>query len=170
MRGVVGGPGRAGRIVSVPAAVLLTAGLLVGCASNSPSPDASEDAAVSLSPEQQSRLVVAEGECYVDDPTADSAESGLVDCAEAHDFEIYYSETLPDGDFPGASEVRDSADVVCAKELPGFLGASSEELGLEFFSITPTATMWDADGDRAISCAVRDPEGPVTGSLQGSGS
>ncbi|PSL36968.1 putative regulator of septum formation [Labedella gwakjiensis] len=151
------------------ALVILSAALLAGCASSPPTPDEPTEAAVSLSPERQSRFVAATGECYVDDPTGEVEINGLVDCEEPHDYEIYYAEELPDGEFPGTTKVRESAELICAKQLPVFLGAPSAELGLEYFAITPTVTMWDGDGDRGVSCAVTDPDGPVTGTLQNAG-
>lgn len=157
------------RIFGYGAVVVAMSAMLAGCATQADRASEDRSAPPSISPERQSQLVATAGECYVDDPTGEAEDGGLIDCAEPHDYEIYHSEDLPEGEYPGTVEVREAADLICAKELPTFLGGTSEDLGLEFFSITPTVTMWDSEGDRGISCAVTDPDGPVTGTLENAG-
>jgi Septum formation len=75
------------------------------------------------------------------------------DCAMAHDAEVYAQVSLPEGAWPGDDAIGTASDEVCRSEFEAYVG---------------TAYGWAA-GDRDVLCLVFDPEGPLTGSVRGSG-
>ena len=80
----------------------------------------------------------------------------IVDCASAHDIEVFATfelsprdfEVTEDGAYPGEQRVVRAADQGCAERL--------EELGLEaeygLIALWPTGRSW-AQGDRGVKCA-----------------
>ena len=111
------------------------------------------------------------GDC-LDEPAGDDiTDVLLIDCASPHDWEIYSDIDLPDtldGAFPGSDKVYTVADEACYDAYEPFTGIAYEESDYDFTYLVPTAESW-AEGDRAVSCAIIDPAGPVTGSLEGVG-
>lgn len=94
------------------------------------------------------------------------SEVPTVDCAEEHDSEVYHSEMLPDGDFPGAESVTDSGMDICKAKFEDFMGIAYDDSELYFSFFSPTSQSWDAMGDREILCYILTDE-MVTGSLAG---
>jgi hypothetical protein len=96
------------------------------------------------------------GDC-LDDPEADGEEVfdvTTVDCAAAHDNEIYDSIILPDGEFPGAESIDASSSEGCIASFSSFAGIAYEDSArLEYFPFYPTEESW-ANGDREILCAI----------------
>lgn len=92
----------------------------------------------------------------------------VVDCSESHDSEFFHSEILPEGDFPGDDEIRDTAAELCeGAAFTEFIGVEWYES--EFYAgyLTPVAEGWAA-GDREILCyVIGDPS--TTGTLEASG-
>ena len=98
------------------------------------------------------------------------SEITVLPCSSEHDLEAYATTDLPDGDFPGDSEIVALAEEFCYNEFPGFIGTEYEESSLYFESFTPTKASWAFDGDREILCLVSGDEGELlTGSMKGSG-
>lgn len=95
-------------------------------------------------------------------------ESGLaVDCETEHYAEIYLETDLEGAEFPGKAAVDEEAMALCQQDFADFVGTEWEESALDFVYWTPNEQSWDA-GFKLVSCAVIDPAGPLTGSVQGS--
>lgn len=93
----------------------------------------------------------------------------LVDCAEPHDSEIFYSEELPDGDFPGDAALEKSLDDICTgSAFEKFVGIDYMDSELYVGAFQPTAETWDLLDDRETLCYVVTGGETVTGSLEGS--
>lgn len=118
------------------------------------------------------------GDCF---DSNDSTESGTeiesvptVDCEKPHDFEVYSSLIMDDGDYPGDAATQDAADNQCLATWDAFLGATYEEaVSNDYTYFYPTESSWDL-GDREILCMIvaLTPEGEIaksTGTLKGAG-
>ena len=92
----------------------------------------------------------------------------VVDCAMAHDVELYALVDLPDGAWPGQKELDAAAEQACLDQFGGYVGLAYEQSALDFPFVTPDEASWAA-GDRLVGCIAWDPAGPLTGSVQGSG-
>lgn len=90
----------------------------------------------------------------------------VVDCAIEHDSEAFARVDLDEADFPGEDAVRSRAESECSAAFATFVGIDYEASSLDYGYYFPTAGSWAA-GDRRILCLVLDPEGPVTGTLEG---
>lgn len=94
----------------------------------------------------------------------------VVDCAEPHDNEVYYTYQMNDGSYPGDDRVFDIADTECLASFEPFVGASYETSQLDFGWLVPTEQTWNEANDREIICFLYDLElAKLTGSMQGSG-
>lgn len=108
------------------------------------------------------------GDCF-DDPAVDQEVQSVtaVPCAEPHDAEVYAEFELPDGDFPGETEVSEAGGQGCYDRFEEFAGIAPEASTLSVFYLQPTEDSWEGADDRQITCAVIDEAGPTTGSLEG---
>lgn len=88
-------------------------------------------------------------------------------CAEPHEVEVFARTVLPAGSFPGVAAVQSSAEEFCMAEFGDFVGTPWEDSVLDFSSLTPSQDGWERLDDRELLCLILDPEGPVTGSLEG---
>ena len=91
-----------------------------------------------------------------------------VDCAVAHDAEIYALVDLPGGAWPGQKALDAAAEPACLDQFGGYVGLAYDRSALDFAFVTPDEASWAA-GDRLVGCVVVDPAGPLTGSVRGSG-
>lgn len=89
-----------------------------------------------------------------------------VDCAAEHDSEIFLITDLVGDEYPGDAAVDDEALRLCIDSFAEYVGVDYEDSVLDFFYITPVEPSWEF-GDRTVQCAVFDPAGPLTGSVQG---
>ncbi len=112
------------------------------------------------------------GDCFDDvSSTADEVSSvPIVDCAEPHDNEIFAVYDIEGTEFPGQTEVQESADEECLRRFADWAGIAYSESALITFPITPTADSWDAIDDRAVACVIYDAGlKKLTGSMAGAG-
>ncbi len=76
----------------------------------------------------------------------------VVDCSEAHDFEVY---ALPNntasGDYPGADALFSWADQQCWEAFEPYVGVPFEESELFFTNLIPTDESWE-QGNRSATC------------------
>lgn len=99
----------------------------------------------------------------------EAAESfPVIPCAEEHESEIYASMLMDDGGFPGDAAVEEAATAFCEAEFASFVGTPWAESALSYAFLVPSQQTWDEADDREVLCLVVDPEGLVTGSLEGS--
>lgn len=93
----------------------------------------------------------------------------VVDCSEPHDSEFFYSEILPEGDFPGTESVNASAEEACfGQPFTDFVGVEFAVSEIYASFLTPIEAGWEA-GDREILCYVMLPDETTTGTLEGAG-
>ena len=93
-----------------------------------------------------------------------------VPCADPHNNEVYGEYTFPEGDFPGADVVEQTAMEQCLALWESFVGIpyNAETSTLEVFPIYPLQAGWEGADDRLVTCAIWDKTSPeVTGSLAG---
>lgn len=127
------------------------------------------DAGETGGPGETRSIALVAGDCvYQSDlmaPVITDVEA--IPCDGAHDGEVYATGTLYPGAYPGEDGVWVEADDFCHLEFTTFVGVPYVESSLSFFSLPPSEDDWAAD-DRAVWCVLFDPQGEVTGSLQGS--
>jgi hypothetical protein len=91
----------------------------------------------------------------------------VVDCAQAHDQEVFLAFQLPQGTFPGAFTIGDAQQDECSSAFEDYVGISWEQSSYTFDTTGPSEEMWKA-GDRWIYCFLKDPHGGMlTGSAKG---
>lgn len=110
------------------------------------------------------------GDC-INDPalSPDDAlgRTEVVDCAAPHDMEVYHVFSLPDGAYPGDDEVTTTAENGCIEAFEDFVGVSYEESEFDIYLYYPIHATWTFADDRGVTCAVFDPNGRTTGTLEG---
>jgi hypothetical protein len=92
----------------------------------------------------------------------------VVDCAEPHDSEVYAIFELPAGEYPGDDEVIRLSDEGCFAAFADYVGVPYDQSVLYFQFYWPDKRGWAVD-DRAVICTLYDQEGPLVGSVRGSG-
>lgn len=108
------------------------------------------------------------GDCFDDEEDNEVvSDVPTVPCSEPHDNEIYHSFLLPEGEFPGDEAVDAAADETCFAKFESFVGTDYETSELDYFPLTPLEDSWNEFGDREIICALWDPAGKTSGSLEG---
>lgn len=135
----------------------------------SPTPTASPGAPLTADP-----FSLRVGDCIIDDFGAGEVmQVPLVDCAEPHTAEVYHSEELPDGEYPGLETVKATAVEACLESFERFAGISYDDSQqLDFAWYYPTEGSWST-GDREVLCLMMrmDPATgetvATTGSLRG---
>ncbi|MBW3665070.1 MAG: septum formation family protein [Actinobacteria bacterium] len=114
------------------------------------------------------------GDCFdstIDETVGETVEVQGVDaipCGEPHRNQVYAIRELPDGadaPFPGDDAAFESSGLLCLETFEDFVGLAYEESVLDISVVYPSADTWGT-GDREVVCAVYDPAGPVTGSLE----
>jgi predicted small secreted protein len=114
----------------------------------------------SLQGKGESYTLPAEGDCVSEDWTE-------IDCAEEHYAEIYLIAEIDGEEFPGDEQMDQQASDMCLAEFAGYVGAEYNDSELDYLYFSPDAKTWE-QGDRQVICAVGDPSGQITGSVQGS--
>lgn len=92
------------------------------------------------------------GTCFDDVVAGEVGDVPIVDCAEAHDNEVYHLFDLPDGDFPGSSAVGSAADQGCFDAFPTFVGIDYQSSVLVYSGLVPTEESWEKGDDREVVC------------------
>ena len=77
-------------------------------------------------------------------------------CVESHDYEAFFTGTLPDGDFPTDEAVGEFVVAECGPAFETFVGLPYDDSVLDVFYLMPTEDGWRT-GDRAVLCAVYEP-------------
>lgn len=108
------------------------------------------------------------GDCFNSDDADELSTVQTVDCADAHDFEVYWVfdyDAGSDAAYAGAGPLNEAAETGCAGSFEGFVGRSYESSELYVYYLTPSPESWD-DGDREIVCSVYLPDEKLTGSMR----
>ena len=112
-------------------------------------------------------FTLAVGDCMNDTSSTEVTEVPIVDCADAHDFEVYYDFQLDGTDYPGDEAVDTDANAGCLEAFDSFVGISYDESKYDYTYFTPTEGSWTDGDDRLVSCLIGDANGKLTGSLKG---
>jgi hypothetical protein len=157
----------------LPLACAAACASLAGCtAAPAPTPSATASAS-SGAPVAADPFSLRVGDC-IDDEFANGEvmQVPLVDCAEPHTAEAYFSERMPDGDYPGLDTVKSTAVETCLAAFEPFAGIDYDDSQhLDFAWYYPTEGSWST-GDREVLCLMMqiDPATgetvPTTGSLR----
>ncbi|KOX24237.1 septum formation family protein [Nocardiopsis sp. NRRL B-16309] len=114
------------------------------------------------------------GDCFIESEMSavlgggEVSEVPLVDCAEPHDAEFFFSHEMPDGDYPGDAAVTAEGSQVCeGQAFTDFVGVPYEESLLHSYALTPTEESWNTLDDREVICYVYHPDEMVTETLGG---
>ena len=110
------------------------------------------------------------GDCFdLKDPAADEVEDVTAGpCTVAHEFEMFFVGSLPEGAFPAQSVFDTYVTDNCYPAFAAYVGTAYTESELEMYWLAPTADAWGG-GDRSVQCAVYHPViSRQTQSLRGS--
>lgn len=164
-------------IAGIVLGALWTVGFIAFFATGTPAKivDAIEEAAQEIETSGQggdhtAALGSEVGDC-INDPalSPDDALEGteVVDCAASHDMEVYHVFSLPDGAYPGDDQVTIAAEGGCIEAFEDFIGVSYEKSEFDIYLYYPIQATWTFADDRGVTCAVFDPSGRTTGTLEG---
>lgn len=159
---------RAALAIIAGAAVAVLAGCTVfGPFTPSDEPVRDDDGRIIEPNEQTDAFALKVGDC-LDDATATGEVQTVptVPCDGPHDSEIYSAHLLGQSAYPGEETVIGKAEVLCLPAFEEFVGEPYLDSRFDFSYYYPTEESW-ANGDREVLCVIYDPEGPVTGSLEG---
>lgn len=147
-----------------------TTGAVIGSGSAGGGSEAGGSADAPAAPEGEVNFWDLEvGMCLNDsDLPATFTSIPLVDCAEPHDSEVYAIFELPAGEYPGDDEVIRLSDEGCFAAFADYVGVPYDQSVLYFQFYWPDKRGWAVD-DRAVICTLYDQEGPLVGSVRGSG-
>jgi hypothetical protein len=109
------------------------------------------------------------GDCFdLKDPAADLIENVVArPCAQEHQYEMFYTGSMPEGDYPPDSVFEVFMNTNCLPAYLGYVGHDYQTSALNVYWLSPSKDGW-SHGDRSIQCAVYDPETDrLTGSLKG---
>jgi Septum formation len=111
---------------------------------------------------------LAIGDCVLLPEGAEGDVTDLegVPCDTPHDGEVYVVDELPDGEYPGETQVLKQVEELCVADFEEFVGGSYETTELDITYLYPSTEDQWAD-DRGITCVVYHPGEKVTGSLKG---
>lgn len=90
------------------------------------------------------------GDCLRDRPEA-GTDATLVDCAELHSTEVYGVFMLPDGDFPGASTIKEYVDKCPALARQYATPEEGLDPTMQTVRKSPDQQSWGI-GDRSVTC------------------
>lgn len=149
------------------AAVALSACTALGPVVPDDEPVRDDDGRIIEPNEQTDPFALQVGDCLDDEAARGEVQSvPTVPCSEPHDSEIYSAHLLGPSSYPGQEAVIDEAQALCLPAFEQFVGEPYLESRFDFSFYYPTEQSW-ATGDREVLCVIFDPEGPVTGSLEG---
>ena len=109
------------------------------------------------------------GDCFdLKDPAADLIENVVArPCAQEHQYEMFYTGSMPEGDYPPDSVFEVFMNNNCMPAYLAYVGHDYQTSRFDLYWLSPSADGW-SHGDRSIQCAVYDPdEDRLTGSLKG---
>ena len=100
----------------------------------------------------------------------DSGATGIsgvhvLNCAQAHDAEVFATFRVTGARYPGAAALQQRARQGCVSRLSGYLNPQLSATSLAQSYIYPDAGAWSA-GERTVVCTVRSTSGPLVGSVR----
>jgi Domain of unknown function (DUF4190)/Septum formation len=88
-----------------------------------------------------------------------------VPCTQPHEGEVFAVFDLPDGDFPGDTEVAKLAEDGCVDRLETAAPKAADDPDVEIYFLHPTSSSWRL-GDQGVACVAMSSKGKVTGSIK----
>ncbi len=113
------------------------------------------------------------GDCFLDFDGTEVSSVEVVDCGEPHQFEVFANVVLPDGPYPGATEVDEVGYDACVDEFQPYVGIDYESSVWYVTTLVPLEDSWPED--RTVNCLLVQLAGDdsvpatVTGSARGTG-
>ncbi|MDQ3781747.1 MAG: septum formation family protein [Actinomycetota bacterium] len=114
------------------------------------------------------------GDCFQEFEGTEISRVETVDCAEPHVYEVIANVELPDGPYPGESEISEIGFERCLPEFQPYVGSDYQSSVWYLTPLVPLDESWP--DDRIVTCLVLQahPTNPneaetVTGSAQGAG-
>lgn len=110
------------------------------------------------------------GDCWdMKDPNADTVDDvNAKPCGEAHQYEVFYVASMPDGAYPTVDEFSTYVTATCVPVFESYVGTAYNDSSLNISWLYPGSDGW-AGGDRTIECSVVDPSNDqLTSSLRSS--
>jgi Septum formation/Domain of unknown function (DUF4190) len=89
-----------------------------------------------------------------------------VPCSSPHEGEAFAVFDLPDGPYPGQSEVDSQAQEKCAVRIAVYSPSAETDPTIGLFILSPSAETWPT-GDREVACIAASKSGTTTGSIRG---
>jgi Septum formation len=112
-------------------------------------------------------IALSAGDCVQDAGNGQLAAAQVIDCATAHDLEVFANLQVPQGNWPGSPALAAEGAASCGTAFAEYVGIPADDSALAMRYLTPGQQAW-AQGDRTISCAVENADGsPLTGSVRG---
>ena len=111
------------------------------------------------------------GDCFdlTELPNGDVEDVTTRPCTDDHQYELFWSGTMPDGPYPSDSAFDLFFGDHCYGAFADYVGVGYDDTRLDIYWIIPNKDAW-AEGDRYVQCSVYDPTNPrMTNSLKGSG-
>lgn len=108
------------------------------------------------------------GDC-LNDATINTEVTSVpfVECSEPHDSEVFARTDTSGTVFPGNTTLETELDTFCQGDVfTAFVGIPYADSIYNTSGYFPSTSSWQ-NGDRELLCTVFDPNGPVTGTLQG---
>jgi Septum formation len=98
------------------------------------------------------------GDCFdLKDPSADTiGDVTALPCSADHEFELFYSGSMPEGAFPGDPGFKTYVQSNCFPAFAAYVGTAYDDSELDVYWLQPTDDGW-RDGDRSVQCAVYHP-------------
>jgi len=90
-----------------------------------------------------------------------------VPCTSEHQYETFFTGSMPAGTFPTEAAMDDWISGNCDPAYEAYVGTAYQDSHLELYILTPSSDAWN-NGDRTIQCSVYDPnQERLTQSLKG---
>ncbi len=153
-------------LVTLAGCISLPAPSSGGGGNEGPAAPATSDSAPAGS-ETTDVFLLSVGDCFNDGESQSVQDVQQVDCAAAHDYEVYEAFDIPGDDYPGDEAVDEAATNGCGASFATFIGIPYEQSAYDFNHLTPTADSWTKGGDHEVLCLVYDPSNKVSGTLAG---
>jgi len=103
------------------------------------------------------------GTCFDEKSTKESvyAYAWPVDCTAAHDSEVFFVGTLPEGDYPSDDTVQTYVVDKCTPAFEKYVGIAYGDSKLQVYYIFADKDGWGA-GNHSLVCYAFDPSGRTT--------
>jgi hypothetical protein len=110
------------------------------------------------------------GDCFNSDETGEISDVAVVDCAQAHDAEVYSVFDYPNApsDYPGEGAIEQVVNDRCVTDFAAYVGKDYASSVFERNQLVPTQDGW-AQGDHEIICLIvpSGSQAQLTGTARG---